>query len=132
VLSYGQECAQQAYDERKQIKISNLRDQPCSLPRNQNRVGSVEDLDTDPDPEFQVSESGYGSGSGYRGYKKSRKFFFIIKNCMLLFPRPPQRMCKLQKKPSALKREHPELKKMKFITGTYIFFRTIFTFLDPD
>ncbi len=34
---------------------------------------------------------------------------FLIKNCNLLIPRPPQKTSKLQEKPSALKREHPAL-----------------------
>ncbi len=51
---------------------------------------------------------------------------FFIKNCNLL-------MSKLQEKPSVLKREHPELQKMKFIN----FFLCLGSFLalldlDPD
>jgi hypothetical protein len=40
---------------------------------------------------------------------------FLIKNCNLLIPRPPQRTPKLQEKPSALKREHPVLKNTKIL-----------------
>jgi hypothetical protein len=44
---------------------------------------------------------------------------FLIKNFNLLIPRPPQRTPKLQEKPSALKREQPELKIMKILDFTY-------------
>jgi hypothetical protein len=40
-------------------------------------------------------------------------YFLLIKNYNILFPRPPK-PSKLQKKPSALKREHPALQNMKF------------------
>jgi hypothetical protein len=40
---------------------------------------------------------------------------FLIKNGNLLIPWPPERMPKLQEKPSALKREHPVLKNMKIL-----------------
>jgi hypothetical protein len=40
-------------------------------------------------------------------------------------------MPKLQEKPSALKREHPTLQKMK-ILSFYLFFGVIFALLDPD
>ncbi len=39
----------------------------------------------------------------------------MIKNCNLLIPRTPLRTPKLQEKPSALKREHPALQKMKIL-----------------
>jgi hypothetical protein len=39
----------------------------------------------------------------------------MIKNCNLLILRPPERTSKLQEKPSALKREHQALKKIKNI-----------------
>jgi hypothetical protein len=77
VLSYGQECAQQAYDERKQIKISNLRDQPWSLPRNENRVGSVVDTDS----AFQVNLD-TNPVRGPEFTKNTAENFFIIKNCI--------------------------------------------------
>jgi hypothetical protein len=44
---------------------------------------------------------------------------FWIKNHNLPIPRPPERMSKLQKKPSALKREHSELQHMKFLHFFY-------------
>jgi hypothetical protein len=37
----------------------------------------------------------------------------------------------LQERPSALKREHPALQKMKFING-FLFFWVIFALLDPN
>jgi hypothetical protein len=46
-------------------------------------------------------------------------FFFIIKNQNLLIPRPPKRTSKLQKKPAALKKEHPALQNMKFCKFFY-------------
>jgi hypothetical protein len=39
----------------------------------------------------------------------------LIKNYNLSIPRPPERKSKLQKKPSALKREHQALQNMKFL-----------------
>jgi hypothetical protein len=44
--------------------------------------------------------------------------------------RPPYRTSKLQEKPSALKREHPALQKMKFI-NCFILFWAIYALLDP-
>ncbi len=40
-------------------------------------------------------------------------------------------MSKLQKKPSALKREHPALQNMKFL-NFFLLFWVIFALLDPD
>jgi hypothetical protein len=40
-------------------------------------------------------------------------------------------MLKLREKPSALKREHPALEKMK-ILSFFLFFGVIFALLDPD
>jgi hypothetical protein len=42
-------------------------------------------------------------------------YFFGIKNYNLPIPRPPQPTSKLQKKPSAIKREHPALQNMTFL-----------------
>jgi|LakMenE01Jun11ns_1017448.scaffolds.fasta_scaffold9717618_1 hypothetical protein len=36
-------------------------------------------------------------------------FLFLIKNCNLFMPRPPQKISKIQEKPWALKKEHPAL-----------------------
>ncbi len=44
---------------------------------------------------------------------------------------PLKRTPKLQKKPSALKREHPALQKMKFV-NFFLFLWAIFALLDPD
>ncbi len=43
---------------------------------------------------------------------------FLIKNCNLLIPWPPQRTSKLQEKPSALKREHQCSGSMTFWCGS--------------
>jgi hypothetical protein len=47
------------------------------------------------------------------------KWYFFIKKCKLLTPSPQLRTSKLQEKPSALKREHPALRNMKFLTFLY-------------
>ncbi len=52
--------------------------------------------------------------------------FFFIKDCNLLISRR-----RLQEKPAAFKREHPALKKNKFITF-FLFLLVMFAFLDPD
>ncbi len=55
-----------------------------------------------------------------KNWKKCRaKILFFIKNYNLLIFRPPERRSKLQKKPSALKREHPALQYMKFLNFFY-------------
>jgi hypothetical protein len=41
-------------------------------------------------------------------------------------------MSKVQEKPSALKREHPALQKMKFNIKFFLFLWVIYAFLDPD
>jgi hypothetical protein len=75
------------------------------------------DPDTNPDPTFKVNPDPIRI-QGFDDQQNLRKkysfiflFLFLIKNCNLLIPRRPQRMSKLQEKPSALKREHPALKK---------------------
>ncbi len=57
--------------------------------------------------------------------------FFYIKNCNLPIPRSPYRTSKLQKKPWALKREHPALQNMKLL-NFFFFLWVIFVLLDPD
>ncbi len=59
---------------------------------------------------------------------KKIKFFLDQK---VQFTRPPQRTSKLRKKPSALKREHPELQQMKFL-NFFLLLWVIFVLLDPD
>jgi hypothetical protein len=49
----------------------------------------------------------------------AEKIFFWIKNNNLPFPRPPQRISELPKKPSALKREHPALQNIKILIFFY-------------
>ncbi len=55
---------------------------------------------------------------------KNCLIFFLIKNFCLL-------MSKLQEKPSALKRDHPPLKKIKFV-NFFLCLWVIFALLDPD
>ncbi len=79
------------------------------------------DPDTDPDPAFfLIADPVPGSGSKVWWSKIGKKlttrnliFIFLIKNCNLPIPRPWTP--KLQEKPSALKREHPALQKMKIL-----------------
>jgi hypothetical protein len=57
----------------------------------------------------------------------------LIKNYNFPIPRPPYRMSKLQKKPSALKREHPALHNMKlkkkfYFSGSFLPSRSGFGF----
>ncbi len=54
------------------------------------------------------------------------KYFF---DCNLSVPRPPKRKPKQQKKPSALKREHPALQNKKF---KFLFFSLIFLSFLPS
>jgi hypothetical protein len=53
-----------------------------------------------------------------------------IKNYNLPIPRPRERTSKLQKNPSALKREHPALQNMKFL-NFFLLLWEIFALLDP-
>jgi hypothetical protein len=57
--------------------------------------------------------------------------FSWIKNYNLPIPGPTLMTSKLQKKPSALKREHPALQNMKFL-NFILLLRVIFSLLDPD
>ncbi len=100
--------------------------------------------DPDPDPVFQVnadpcgsgSRSGYGSrilmAKNWRRKKSGLNFFlFLSINWNFLISRSTWRTSKLQEMPSALKKEHPALKKIKFI-NCFLFFWAIFAILDPD
>ncbi len=64
---------------------------------------------------------------------KKYYLFFVQKLQFYLsqHPRPPLQTSKLQEKPSALKREHPALQKMKFI-DSLLFSWVSFALLDPD
>ncbi len=57
-------------------------------------------------------------------------YFFGIKNYNLLVPTTRERTSWLQKKPSALKREHPGLQNIIFLI--FFLLRVIFALLDPD
>jgi hypothetical protein len=76
-------------------------------------------LDPDPDQAFQVNRIRYRIRiQGFDDQKNEKKCFFyifFIKNLNLLILRPSYRTSKLQEKPSALKRDHPALQKMKLI-----------------
>jgi hypothetical protein len=80
----------------------------------------------DPDPSFEA-EYRYGSGSnpdlGFDDQKLKKihswKKNCWIKNYNLPIFRPAYRTSKLQKKASALKREHPALQNMKFQKNFY-------------
>ena len=64
---------------------------------------------TDPNPAFQAE---YQSGSGSRVLttkNRRKKLQIFFKTTIYLFLRPPLRTSQLQKRPSALKREHPAL-----------------------
>jgi hypothetical protein len=59
------------------------------------------DTDTDPDPAFQVNPDNPEQGFYDQKLKKkntAENFFylFLIKNCNLLIPRPPERTSKTQ------------------------------------
>jgi hypothetical protein len=81
--------------------------------------------DTDPDPAFQVNPNTDPNPDPIRiqdfdDQKLKKKntaetffLFFLIKNCNLLMSKP-------QEKPSALKREHPAVQRMKFSTFFYV------------
>jgi hypothetical protein len=73
----------------------------------------------------------YGSGSNPHPGFWHQKTFLGIKNYNLPIPRPQERTSKLQKKPSALKREHPALQNMKFL-NFFLLLSVIFDLLDPD
>jgi hypothetical protein len=92
------------------------------------------DPNVDPDPAFQVNLRSQ-SGSRVLMTKNLRKkiqqtifFSFFDKKKIAVYL---QYMSKLREKPSALTREHPALKKMKFI-NFFLCLWVIFTLLDPD
>jgi hypothetical protein len=77
------------------------------------------------DPAFQVNPDPDPIRiQGLDDQKLKKKYTDLIKSCNLL-------MSKLQEKPSALKREHPALQKMKFI-NFFLCLCVIFALLDPD
>ncbi len=81
------------------------------------------DPDTDPDPAFFLIALMIQNWKKFT--TRNLIFIFLIKNCNLLIPRPSWSTPKLQEKPSALKREHPALQKMK-ILSFFLFFWDIF------
>ncbi len=72
--------------------------------------------DTDLDPD-SIRIQGFDE---HNWRKKYVKIFFIFFS-KIAIPRAPLRTSKLRENPSALKREHPVLKKIKFINFSYIF-----------
>ncbi len=92
------------------VKIKNVGSKQCCVSGSGSSISS---------------ESGYGSGSRFlmtkiKGKKLQLKIFIYP-----WFPRPPLRTSKLKEKPSALKREHPALQKIKFI-NFFLFLWVIF------
>jgi hypothetical protein len=74
-------------------------------------------LNPDPDTAFQENPGVQVVDDQKLKKKNAAKIFqksFLIKNCNLL-------MSKLQEKPSAPKREHPALQKIKFIIFFYVY-----------
>jgi hypothetical protein len=69
----------------------------------------LDSLISDPDLAFQVNPDPIRTAFDFDD-QKLKKF---IKNCNLL-------MSNLQEKPSALKREHPTLQKMKLLNFFYV------------
>jgi hypothetical protein len=55
---------------------------------------------------------------------------FYKKNSIFLISRPPRKITYLQKKPSAIKKEHPHFKTWIFLL--FLFLRVVFALLDPD
>ncbi len=99
------------------------------------RVADPYSYDTDLDPAFKAE---YQAGSRCFNDQKLKKFtaekkiiFLWIKKHNLPIPRHLQRKSKLQKKPSAAKREHPALQNMKFL-NYFLLLWVIFALLDPD
>ncbi len=76
-------------------------------------------LNPDPYRAIQV-KSGSGSKVMMTKYKKIH-----LNICYLLITRPPKKTSKLQEKPSALKREHTALQKMKCV-NCFLFLWVIF------
>jgi hypothetical protein len=82
---------------------------------------------------IQRFRRGIQSGSRILMTKNGKKFtalkkfdIVLIKSCNL----PPKRTCKLQEKPSALKREYPALQNMKF--QTFLYFISLGHFCPPN
>jgi hypothetical protein len=81
--------------------------------------------DPDPDPKILMTRN-------WEKITAEIKFnIFFIKNYNLLLRGLLYRKLKLQKKPSALKREHPARENMKFL-NFFLFLLVIFALLDPD
>jgi hypothetical protein len=66
--------------------------------------------DLDPDPGFLMTKN-------WKKLQLKKSWYFKIQNCNLLFPRPPQRKSKLQKKPFCLRRKYPALQNVGFPSG---------------
>jgi hypothetical protein len=84
-------------------------------------------LKVNPDPDMgQIRIQSFDDQKLKKKKIQPKIFFisFLIKNCNLL-------MSKLQENLSALKREHPELRKMKCI-NFFLCLWVIFALLDPD
>ncbi len=89
------------------------------------RVSDRYSFDPDPDPafeaEYRIRIQGFDD-QNYKNFTAEKKFnIFKIKNCNLSIFRLPERASKLQKKPQAIKREHPALQNMKFLILSIFF-----------
>jgi hypothetical protein len=99
----------------------------CLIQFSSYNICNVVNLDTlspDLNPAFQVNlDPGYRSRFWWPKMEKKYSWnfskYFFDQKLQFSWPRPPERMSKLQKKSSALKREHPSLQKMKFIQGPH-------------
>ncbi len=82
----------------------------------------------DPDP---IWIQGFDNKKCEKNLQLKMKFIFWITNYNLSISRPPEKDVKLQKKPSALQTEHPELQNKKFKKKFRLLW-VIFGLLDPD
>ncbi len=84
-------------------------------------------LNTDPDPDL-IRIQGSNDQILKKFTQKKNIKFFCMKTYNLPIPRPPERTSKLQKKPSAFKREHPAL----FFFFCWSFLPSCIRILNPD
>jgi hypothetical protein len=91
------------------------------------------DLNPDPFPDQdQVSKIlGFGGRKLGKNILLKKITIFKIKSRNLFIPRTPQRTPKVPEKPSVLKREHPALQSIKFISFLK-FLCVILALVDPD
>jgi hypothetical protein len=89
----------------------------------------IRTLNPDPDPAFQKNPD---PDPKIKGKKLNFLFsFFFDKKIAIYLSLGLEMTSKLQEKPSALKREHQALQKMKYI-NFFLFLCVTFALLDPD